>query len=109
MLDETDDRGKKYVETAKFSTLELTEKYLTWKWASFARTIRGLPALGPQLYQQGFSGDVTVSPTSNEWRNEMTDSTGSAILPQPDSTIFSHLMPKTLSEIDRFVGQGIER
>ena len=106
ILDEVDDRGKEYVDTARFSTFNLAEKYLMWRWASFARSALGLPALGPQLYKQGYSGDVVVSPTNDEWRTSVTDSTGSAILPQPDSTIFSHLMSKSMDEIDRFVGQG---
>jgi hypothetical protein len=63
--------------------------------------------LGPQFYKQGYSSDITVAPTESEWRTEIKSSAGSAILSQPDSTIFSHLMSKSLDEIDQMVRQGL--
>jgi hypothetical protein len=107
IVDRVDDRGKRYNDTAKFSTFELAEKYLIWRWGSFTRISLRLDPLGPQFYKQGFSSDVTVAPTESEWRSEIKSPAGSAILSRPNSTIFSHLMSKSVDEIDQMVREGL--
>jgi hypothetical protein len=107
IVDRVDDRGKRYNEIAKFSTFDLAEKYLIWRWASFTRTALRLESLGPQFYKQGYSKDVSVEPTESEWRSEIKSPAGSAILSQPDSTIFSHLMSKSANEIEHMIREGI--
>jgi hypothetical protein len=62
--------------------LPLAEKYLTWNWASTARSAEGLPVKDPEFYDAGFAPDVTV---------QTTDGDG--------STIFSHVMTLPPEEI----------
>lgn len=105
-IDETDDRRKRYNDTARLSNFALVEKYLLWRWGSFMRMVLGLPLSGPQLFKQGYSSDVSVSPTTNPWRTEITSSVGSAVLSQTDSTIFSHLISKSVDEIIEIAREG---
>ncbi len=106
-IDEVDDRGKRYNSTAKLSTFDLAEKYLVWRWASNAQVILSANPLGPQFYKEGYSSDVRLAPTESEWRVELKSPAGSAILSEPDSTIFSHLMSKSVDEIEQMVREGI--
>lgn len=71
------------------------------------RMVRGLPLSDPQLFKQGYSTDVTVRPTANEWRTEITSPAGSAVLSQTDSTIFSHLLSKTVDDIGQMAREGL--
>lgn len=107
VVDRVDDRGKRSNGIAKFSTFELAEKYFIWKWGSFTRTALLLESLGPQFYKRGYNKDITVAPAESEWRSKLTSSAGSAILSQPDATIFSHLMSKSLGEIHQMVREGL--
>lgn len=107
VIDQVDDRAKRYNGTAKFSTFDLAERYLIWRWASFTRIALGLESLGPQFYKEGYSSDVRLAPTESEWRVELKSPAGSAILSEPDSTIFSHLMSKPVDEIEQMVRDGI--
>lgn len=107
IVDRVDDRGQRHNDTAKFSTFGLAEKYLIWRWASTTRNALGVDSLGPQLYSQGYSSDVRLVPTENEWRIELRSPAGNAILSQPNSTIFSHLMEKSVEQIKQMVREGI--
>lgn len=49
VIDEVDDRGKRYDYTARFSTFELAEKYLIWTWGSVARSVLRAEQLGVRL------------------------------------------------------------
>jgi len=102
IVDTIDDRGQRHDDTAKLSTFELTEKYLIWDWASMTRGIIGARRLGPDLYAQGFSQDVDVTPIS-EGISELQSQGGKAILMEPYATIFSHLMSKSVDEIEHLV------
>ena len=90
-----------------FSRFDLVEKYLIWRWTSFTRTSLGVNSLGPQFYSQGYSDNVSLAPTQNERRVELRSPAGRAILSQPYSTIFSHLMSRSVDEIEQMVGEGI--
>lgn len=109
VVDSVDDRGKSYTAIAKFSNFELAEKYLIWRWSSTARAAFSLGSLGPALYKKGFSSDVTVTATDDEWKSAITSPAGTAILGQPYSTILSHLMSKSADEIDEMVRAGFPR
>jgi hypothetical protein len=102
IIDTVNDRGQRHNDTAKLSTFELTEKYLIWNWASSARGVVGAPRLGPQLYSLGVSPDAEVNPIT-EGVAEVRSSNGSAILMEPYATIFSHLMGKSVDEIEQMV------
>jgi hypothetical protein len=106
IIDTVNDRGQRHDDTAKLSTFELTEKYLIWNWASSARGVIGAPRLGPRLYALGMSPDVETGPIA-EGITEVRSSSGSAILMEPYATIFSHLMSKSLDEIEQMVSEGI--
>jgi hypothetical protein len=107
VVDRVDDRGQRHTDTARFSTFDLVEKYLIWRWASTTRNTLGVASLGPQLYSQGYSNDVQLVPTENEWRIELRSPVGNAILSEPNSTIFSHLMEKSVDQIQQMVREGI--
>lgn len=101
------DRGRRADNTARFSNFELAEKFLIWRWNSTARTVLGVQALGPELHKRGYSAEVTLAPTDNEWKTEIKSAAGNAILGEPYSTIFSHLILKTVDDIEHMVRQGI--
>ncbi|MFV8320455.1 hypothetical protein [Mycobacterium sp. 23] len=107
VLDEVDERGRRYHATARFSTLELAEKYLIWRWASIARTVRGAPQLGAELYKRGYSADVSLAPTEDEYKTEVMSAAGNVILGEPDSTIFSHLILESVDEVERLVRRDV--
>lgn len=108
VVDVIDDRGKRYNDTCRFSSFELVEKYFIWNWASFARSSIGLEALGPNLYKQGLNPAVIVNPTENRWRSEVVTPDGSAILAEPELTIFTYLASKPLRDIEEMVRSGID-
>lgn len=105
--DEIDDRGKRYDATAKFSTFELAEKYLIWNWASVTRSAIGATSLGRRLQALGTAPGVEIVPTEREYFVELRASTGSAILPMSSATIFSHLMSKSVDEVEQMVREGV--
>jgi hypothetical protein len=106
MIDTINDRGQRHNAEAKLSTFELAEKYLIWNWASSARGIVGAQRLGPRLYSLGFSPDIEVVPIADGIA-EVRSTSGTAILMEPYATIFSHLMLKSVDEIEQMVRVGI--
>jgi hypothetical protein len=106
-VDEVDDRGRRYNDTARFSTFELAEIYLIWSWASVTRTAIGAKQLGSYLHSQGMEPGVRITPTDREYYVELETSRGSAILPTSNATIFSHLMSKSVEEIEQMVREGV--
>ncbi|WP_156669731.1 hypothetical protein [Mycobacterium sp. E3339] len=106
-MDTVDDRGHRRNDAAKFSTFKLAEKYLIWDWTHTAYTPIGRPSLWPTLYKRGFNPDVKSVPLSLGF-TELRSENGRVILMTPDSQIFSHLMLKSVAEIDRIITTGIE-
>lgn len=106
-IDVVDDRGRRYNDTAKFSNFDLAERFLVWRWGSTMRDVLGARIFGPELYKSGRSTDVVVLPTENEWIFELQSAVGRARLPEPQATIFSHLMLKTVDEIEQMIKNGV--
>ncbi len=106
-IDVVNERGRRYNDIAKFSSFNLAEKFLIWRWGSTMRDVLGAKLFGPQLYALGHSSDVVVRPTENEWLFELQSELGSARLSEPDATIFSHLMLKSAEEIEQMLEEGI--
>jgi hypothetical protein len=106
-IDTVDDRGQRNNDVARFSNFDLAEKYLTWMWSSAARSAIRAKRLGPQLYSLGIAPSVEAIPIK-EGIFELRSAQGRAILSEPYATILSHLMSKSLPEIERMVKQGIE-
>ncbi|UXA07220.1 hypothetical protein KXD96_03410 [Mycobacterium sp. SMC-2] len=101
------DRGQRRNDTAKLSTFELVEKYLIWDWSATAYGPVGTPSLWPRLYSRGFSPDVEVVPIA-EGIAELQSKAGKAVLMEPKATIFSHLINKSVEEIELIVMKGAE-
>lgn len=106
IIDTVDDRGQRHDDTARLSTFDLTEKYLIWTWASSARGAVGAERLGPRFYSLGFSPEVEVLPIK-EGITEVRSPAGRAILMEPNATIFSHLMTKSIDEIEQMMREDI--
>ena len=102
-LDVINDRGQRYNDIARFSTFELAEKFLIWRWGSTMRDVLGARIFGPELYALGRSTEVVVVPTENEWMFELQSEAGRARLSEPAATIFSHLMSKSADEIEQMI------
>ena len=106
IIDTVNARGQRHNDAAKLSTFDLTEKYLIWTWGSSARGAVGAERLGPRLYSLGFSPEIEVLPIK-EGIAELRPGAGSAVLMEPNATIFSHLMTKSVPQIEQMVREGI--
>jgi hypothetical protein len=101
-IDTVNDRGARQDDWAQFSNLALAEKYLVWTWASAARAVQRKSMLGPELYARGFDPavhTVSISPGTVE----LSSPDGRAVLIEHFATIFSHLMGKSVADIDQMV------
>lgn len=106
-VDSVDDRGHRYNSAAKFSTFDLAEVYLIWNWASVTRSAVGAKSLGRELHALGMAPDIETLPTERDYFVELRASKGSAILPLSSAGVFSHLMSKSVDEIERMVRDGV--
>lgn len=106
VMDTVDDRGQARENVAKFSSYELAEKFLLWEWSSAARNALHLTRLGPELYARGIDPKIeTVEINTGIYELRLAGER--AILMEPSATIFSHLMSKSVEEIDAMVRVGI--
>jgi hypothetical protein len=96
------DRGQLHIDSARFTTYDLVEKYLTWQWSSAARNALRRPRIGPKLYSLGHNSNVQFTPIK-EGMFELRVPEGRAVLMEPAATIFSHLMRKPFGEIEELV------
>lgn len=106
VVDTVDDRGQWHSCTAKFTTYGLVERYLIWQWSSTARNALRLPRLGRKLYSIGHNSSVQFLPLK-EGIYELRTPEGRAILMEPSATIFSHLMLKSVDELEEFVRRDL--
>lgn len=105
-VDTVDDRGQLRENVAKFSTYELAEKSLIWQWSSAVRNALHLAGLGPELYARGIDSSVEAVEMSTGIY-ELRLGAESAVLMEPSATIFSHLMSKSVDEIEAMVKVGV--
>jgi hypothetical protein len=105
VVDTVNDRGQRRNGAAKLSNFALTEKYLIWDWATTARSSLASGALGADLARRGYAPGVNVSKVEGGYEICMNDDC--AVLSVVNATIFSHLMSKSLDEIERMVREGI--
>lgn len=106
-IDAVDDRGHRYNSTAKFSTFNLAEAYLIWRWASVTREAVGAKSLGHELRARGMASGTEALPTEREYFVELRVSRGSAILPVSNAAVFSHLISKSVDDVERMVREGV--
>ncbi|BBZ08158.1 hypothetical protein MDOR_23270 [Mycolicibacterium doricum] len=107
VLDTVDERGRRYSSTAKFSTFDLAEKYLVWRWASVARSVMRAKQLGRYLHSLGIKPGVEVLPTDREYVVELWLHGGIAILPASEVPVFSHVLDMSLEEVEQTVREGV--
>ena len=101
IVDTVNDRGQRRNNAAKLSNFDLTERYLIWDWATTARSELASGRLGADLAKQGYAPGVNVSKTDAGYEICLNDEC--AILSVVNATIFSHLMSKSVDEIERLV------
>lgn len=106
LMDTVDERGQLRENVAKFSSYELAEKFLIWQWSSAARNALHLAGLGPELYARGIDPNVEAVEMS-AGIYELQLASDRTVLMEPSATIFSHLMSKSVDEIDAMVRVGI--
>jgi hypothetical protein len=105
IVDTVNDRGQRRNRAAKLSSFDLTEKYLTWDWATTARSSLASGPLGADLAKLGYAAGVEVSQVEKGYQICLNDDC--AILSVVNATIFSHLMSKPVDEIEQMVTAGI--
>ncbi|MGV9797133.1 hypothetical protein ACWDTP_03610 [Mycobacterium sp. NPDC003449] len=108
VVDKVDDRGQRHNGLAKFSTFTLAEKYLIWRWSSVTRSAIGANQLGARLHALGMNPNVVITPTELQGAVELQTADESARVPRSIATIFSHLMSKSVDDIERMVREGIQ-
>lgn len=101
IVDTVDDRGQRRECAAKLSSFDLAQKYLIWDWATTARSSLASGPLGADLAKRGYAAGIRVSQTSKGWK--ICSNGDCAVLSVVNATIFSHLMSKSVDEIERLV------
>ncbi len=104
IVDTVNDRGQRRNGAAKLSSFDLAEKYLIWDWATTARSDLASGALGADLARLGYAPGVAVSQADRGYEICLNDDC--AILSVVNATIFSHLMSKSIDEIEQMVRPG---
>ena len=105
VIDSINDRGQRRNDEAKLSTFDLVEKYLIWNWATLARSSLASGPLGADLYRLGYAPGIEVSQVDAA-NIKLCLHGDCAILVVGDATIFSHLMKKSVDEIEEIAKGG---
>jgi hypothetical protein len=98
-IDTIDDRGQRQSNVAKLSTFELVEKYLVWRWVSLGSSSLASGPLGADLYRRGYARGIEVSQLDAAWVKLCLHG-DCAIIISGTATIFSHIMKKSVSELE---------
>ncbi|CAG6915874.1 hypothetical protein PICSAR240_03871 [Mycobacterium avium subsp. paratuberculosis] len=101
VVDTVNDRGQRRNAAAKLSNFELAEKYLIWDWATTARSDLASGRLGADLAKQGFAPKIEVSKIDTKYK--ICSGNDCAILSEVNATIFSHLIDKSVDQIERLI------
>jgi hypothetical protein len=105
VVDTVNDRGQRRNAAAKLSSFDLAEKYLIWNWATTASSNLASAALGADLARLGYAAGVEISQVDRG--HQICVDNDCAILSLVDATIFSHLMIKSVDEIEQMVRIGL--
>ncbi|WP_255309394.1 hypothetical protein [Mycobacterium malmoense] len=105
VVDTVNDRGQRRNAAARFSSFNMAEKYLIWDWATTARADLASGSLGADLARQGYAPGVEVSKTESGY--EICLNNECAVLSVVNATIFSHLMSKSVEELEGMVTSGL--
>jgi hypothetical protein len=106
VIDTVDERGRRKNADVKLSTFALLEKYLIWRWITAARSSLSSGPLGADLYRQGYAPPVEVTEL-NGTHAQLCLGDECAILILGTATIFSHIMLKSVDEIERIGRAGV--
>ncbi|OBK30066.1 hypothetical protein A5659_03825 [Mycobacterium sp. 1165196.3] len=79
----------------------MLERYLIWDWATTVRSDLASGPLGADLAKQGFAANVDVSKVDTKYK--ICSHENCAILSAVNATIFSHLLNKSVVEIEQMV------
>lgn len=104
ITDVVNDRGRRSNGAAKLSSFELTEKYLIWDWGTTANFSLASGPLGTDLYRLGYAPGIQVRQVGRGY--EICSNGDRAILSIVNATIFSHLITKSVNEIEALVIEG---
>ncbi|MCV7035942.1 hypothetical protein BMW24_008955 [Mycobacterium heckeshornense] len=85
----------------------MTEKYLIWDWATTARSSLASGRLGTELARRGYATGVEVTPANGGYKICLRNDC--AILSVVNATIFSHLMSKSINEIEQMVREDLAK
>ncbi|BCO38090.1 hypothetical protein [Mycobacterium heckeshornense] len=107
VVDTVNDRGQRRNGAAKLSSFDLTEKYLIWDWATTARSSLASGRLGTELARRGYATGVEVTPANGGYKICLRNDC--AILSVVNATIFSHLMSKSINEIEQMVREDLAK
>jgi hypothetical protein len=107
VVDMVDDRGGRRNGAAKLSSFDLAEKYLIWDWATTAHSSLASGPLGADLARRGYAPGVEVSQAERGHKIYLNDDC--AILSVVNAKVFSHLMSKSVDEIEQMVRQDLTR
>jgi hypothetical protein len=105
VVDTVNDRHQRTIADAKLSTFELAEKYLIWKWVTQASPSLASGPLGADLYKQGYGPGIDVAEVDDAHIKVCLEG-DCAILMTGTATIFSHIMLKSVEEIEQLGHQG---
>jgi hypothetical protein len=106
VVDTVDDRGQRSDVDAQLSTFDLAEKYLTWRWVTLARSSLASGTLGADLYRQGYAPGIEVSDVDGA-HIKLCLQGDCAIIIDGIATIFSHIMLKSVDQIEEIARQGL--
>ncbi|MGV0043412.1 hypothetical protein ACRU43_02275 [Mycobacterium colombiense] len=105
IVDTVNDRGQRRSGDAKLSNFDLVERYLIWDWATTVRSDLASGPLGADLAKKGFAPGVEVSKVDTKYK--ICSNADCAILSAVNATIFSHLLDKSVVEIEQMVTRGL--
>ena len=108
VVDAVNDRNQRYDDIASLSNYELAEKFLIWRWGSFARSAMGARQLGAELHSQGPLNRVEFLKTSRDYVVELRLNDDRAIVSEASATVFSHIMGTSVEEIENLLSRDIE-
>jgi hypothetical protein len=100
LIDRVNDRGHRYNDIARLSTLDLTMKFLIWRWITNARSDLSSGRLGAALHKQGYAPGITVT-DMNGTRAKLCLHDQCAVLSLSTATVFSHIMLMSVDELEQ--------
>ena len=84
----------------------MAENYLIWRWVTLARSSLASGPLGADLYRQGYAPGIEVSEVDGA-HIKLCLHGDCAILIVGTATIFSHIMLKSVEQIEQTARKGI--